>query len=175
MPQSNSNSLRREFVNPYALLLPLLGFQDRVYRFSTNPPPGLEGYQPRWEVVNAVLGAQQQIQVKIDVMRDFHLLALLASATVNTVGGFRVHLAHAWREPGSPEQQTRRFGSDRGLKFGNLGGTSAFGFFLREPYRFDLPQSQVLVILQNLEPNPNTVQLVLYGVAAPFTGSDITP
>jgi hypothetical protein len=31
------------------------------------------------------------------------------------------------------------------------------------------------VILQNLEPNPNTVQLVLYGVAAPFTGSDTNP
>lgn len=158
------------------MLLPTLGYQDRVYRFSKTPPPGLEGYQPRWEVVNAVLGAQQQIQVKIDVMRNWNLLAALCSASVSTVGGFRIHLAHIWREaPGPDGQMTLRIGSDRGLKFGNLAGNSNASFYLREPYPFDLPQSQCLVILQNLEPNPNTVQLALYGVAEPFTGSDTNP
>lgn len=174
MPQANQKSLREEFVHPFARLLRMpLANSGLVYRYA-EVPPGLEGYQPRWEVVNAVLGAQQTIQVKVDLMRDFHLLAILASALHSDNGGFRAHIAHIWiDDTGQPK--SRRIGSDRGIKFGLLGGNTVSPFFLREPYRFDIPRSQALVILQNLELVANTVQLVLYGVAAPFTGSDTNP
>lgn len=162
MQQANLKSLRTDFLNPLTRMLPLFRPQAQVYHLAEKLPPGLEGYQPRWEVVNAVLGAQQTIQVKVDIMSDFHLLAVLASASANTVGGFRAQFYDALKQ--------RRL-QDRGLQFPNLGGNSAAPFFLREPYRFDLPKSQMLMILQNLEPAPNTVQLVLYGQAAPFTGT----
>jgi len=170
VPQANLKSLRPEFVNPFARFLRMpKGYQAQVYRYAEASPPGCEGYQPRWEVVNAVLGPQQTIQAKVDLMNDFHILAILASASRNTVGGFRAHVYD--------KKKNRRIGpGPQGCQFPNLGGNTAAPFFLREPYAFDLPLSQVLVILQNLEPAANTVQLVLYGLAAPFTGSDsITP
>jgi len=163
MPQANIKSIRADFVNPLARMLPLYRWQSQVYRMAESTPPGLAGFQPRWEVVNAVLGAQQTIQLIIDLMTDFHLLAVLGSASVNTaLRGFRVHLYDKARN--------LRVMANRGLQFPNLGGNSAAPYFLREPYPFDLPKSQALVILQNLETASNTVQLVLYGVAKPFTG-----
>src|SRR5579864_4264725 len=89
MQQANVKSLRREFVNPFTRMLPLKGLQADVYRMAEKLPPGLEGYQPRWEIVNAVIAAQQQVQVKVDLMTDFHLLAVLASSSVNNLGGYR--------------------------------------------------------------------------------------
>jgi len=163
MHQASLRSLRQEFTHPLARMLPLFRYQEQVYRMAEKSPPGLEGYQPRWEVVNAVLGAQQQLQVKVDLMTDFQFLAILCGATVNTVGGFRVFLYDKTRN--------QQIGGDRGIQFPNLAGSAGAPFFLREPYAFDLPQPQALVILQNMEPNPNTVQLVLYGLAAPFQGT----
>lgn len=162
MQQANIKTLRADFLNQLARMLPLKGIQVDAYHLGEKSPPGLEGYQPRWEVVNGVIAAQQTLQVKVDIMSDFHLLAALCSASVNTVGGFRVQFYDAVKQ--------RRL-MDRGLQFANLGGAANAPFFLREPYRFDLPKSQMLMILQNLEPNPNTVQVALYGVAAPFTGT----
>lgn len=162
MRQADIRTLRREIVNPFAVTIPLRD-QEAVYRYADANPPGCEGYQPRWEVVNMALGAQQTLQVRVDIMNDFHLIGLLAAATVNTVGGFRAHLYD--------ELKQRRIGSDRGIQFPNIAGAAGAAFFLREPYEFDLPRSQCLVMLQNLEPNPNTIQLVLYGVAAPFPGT----
>jgi hypothetical protein len=161
MGQANLRQLRREFVNPLAIMLPSAREQMMVYR-QGELPPGLEGYQPRWEVANAVLGARQTVQVKLDLMTDFHLLALLGGATTNTVGGFRAQLY---------DQLKRYRLADRGVQFPNIGGSAAGAFFLREPYRFDLPRSQALVLLQNMEAVTNTVQLVLYGAAAPFAGT----
>jgi len=166
VPQVNPRTLRAEFINPFVRLLRMpLGYQSQVYRYAEKSPPGCEGYQPRWEVISAALGAQQTIQVKVDLMNDFHILGILASATANTVGGFRAHVYD--------KAKNRRIGpGPQGCQFPNLGGNTASPFFLREPYRFDLEGSQALVILQNLEPAANTVQLVLFGLAAPFTGSD---
>src|SRR4029077_526387 len=160
MPQANLRSIARAYCNPLARMLPLFSYQKQVYRMA-EVPPGLRGYQPRWEVVNAVLGAQQTIQVKVEIVEDFHLLAILASATQNTVGGFRAQLYDNTKKLRMQE---------RGVQFPNLGGSESGPFFLREPYRFDIPRSQMLVILQNMEAANNTVQLVLYGMAAPFTG-----
>lgn len=161
MRQANLKTLRADFVNYYARMFPLQREQMQVYRYGEKIPPGLEGYQPRWEVVNAVLGAQQTLQVRVDIMTDFHILALLGTASTNTVGGFRAQFY---------DQLKRLRMADRGVQFSNIGGKSNSPFFLREPYRFDLPQSQMLVLFQNLEAVANTVQIALYGVAAPFTG-----
>jgi len=135
--------------------------QAMVYRHG-ELPPGLEGCQPRWEVVNAVIGAQQTLQVKVDLMRDFVLLAVLGSAATNTVGGFRMQMY---------DKSKNRKLQERGTQFPNMGGSSAGAFFLREPYHFDVPRSQLLIVLQNMETVENTVQLALYGVAAPFEGT----
>ena len=162
MQQANLKSLRAEFINPYVRMIPVKGWQADVYRMAEEIPPGLEGYQPRWEIVNGVILAQQSLQVKVDIMTDFHLMAALASATTNTVGGFRMQFYDAIKK--------RRL-HDRPIQFPNVGGAAASPFFLREPYHFDLPRSQMLVILQNLESVTNTVQIALYGVAAPFQGT----
>lgn len=166
MPQANLNTIQR--MNGLARMLPIFDRQKAMYRMGEPAPAGLEGYQPRWEVVNAIIAAQQTYQTKVDLMPDFHLLALIGSATTNTKGGFRVQLYDVAR-------QIRLQG--RGFQYPNFGGggsnPGAFGpFFLREPYPFDMPRSQVLVILQNMETSSNTIQIVLYGVAAPFTGRD---
>lgn len=162
MPAANVKTLRAAFLNPLADMLPLKQNQRQVYQFA-EIPPGLEGYQPRWEVANAVVAAQGTIQLKVDLMTDFHLLALYASASVATgLGGFRTQFYDVLKQ--------RRL-MDRGLQFPLVGGGARGGAFLREPYRFDVPKSQLLIILQNMEVAPNTVQLALYGVAAPFPGT----
>lgn len=162
MRQANLKSLRREFVNPFTRMLPVKGWQADVYRMAEKLPPGLEGYQPRWEIVNAVIPAQQQVQVKVDLMTDFHLLAVLASSSVNNLGGFRAQFFDVLKKI----QLT-----DRGLQQPQIGGNSGAPFFLRDPYRFDLPRSTMLIRLMNMEVAQNTVQLALFGVAAPFTGT----
>jgi len=162
MQQADLRSLRREFVNPLSVMLPTQREQMMVYRHGEGLPAGLEGYQPRWEIVNGVLGARQTVQVRVDLMTDWHLLAALGSATTNTLGGFRVQIY---------DQLKRVRLQDRGIQFPNLGGGAGGAFFLREPYRFDLPKSQLLVLVTNMEAVANTVQLALYGVAAPFTGT----
>jgi hypothetical protein len=162
MQQANLKSLRREFINPYTRMLPVRGWQADVYRMAEDLPPGLNGYQARWEVVNAVLGARQTLLVNVPLMNDFHMLAILAGASTNTVGGFRAQIYDVLK---------KRKLQDRGMQFPNLGGGAASPFFLREPYRFDLPLSMVKLVLTNMEAVTNTVQLVLYGVAAPFDGS----
>lgn len=164
MQQASAKSLRAEFLNPLARLLPLRSEQEAVYRFAEKMPPGLNGYQPRWEVINAVLGAQKTVQVKVDLMTDFHLMAALAQSSANTVGGFRLQLY---------DVRKQRAFQDRPWQFSQFGGAASIisGMFLREPYRFDLPKSQLLCVLQSLEPAPITVQIALYGASAPFTGS----
>jgi hypothetical protein len=163
MQQANTKNLRTEFVNPFVRLLPLRGLQNNVYRMGDAVQPGLEGYQPRWQVLNAVLGAQQTIQLTIDVPHDFYLLAILTSSSSEVSGGFRAQFYDVYKK--------YRL-QDRGVQHANLGGANASGFFLRDAYHFDQPRSQVKVILQNMELVTNTIQVALYGVAAPFSGSD---
>jgi hypothetical protein len=161
--QADMRTLRAEFVNPRARMLPLFRYQEQVYKLADRYPPGLEGFQPRWEVVNAVLGSKQTLQQKIDLQPAFHLLAVGGSSTVNTVGGFRVHIYD--------KSRNLRIGGDRGLQFPNLGGASGSFAYLTDPYPFDIPRSQVQVELQNLESSSNTISIVLYGACAAFTGA----
>lgn len=161
MQQADFRQLRKEFVNPMAFMLPIQREQMMVYRHGALPP-GLEGYQPRWEIVNAVLGARQTLPAKLDLMTDFHLLAVLGAATTNNLGGYRVQMYDVLR---------KRSLQDRLAQFPNMGGGANGAFFLREPYRFDMPRSQMKLMITNMEAVQNTVQLALYGVAAPFPGT----
>lgn len=142
-----------------ARMLPLSREQRQVYKMGEKHPPGLEGYGPTWEAVNAVLAARSTLQMRVNLQRDFHLLALAASSSSNVNGGFRAQMFDSLKR--------RRF-ADRGVNFANIAGGAVAGFYLRDPYRFDQPDSQVLVMMQNLETVQNTVQLVLYGVALRF-------
>lgn len=166
MPGSKPYSLSQTLIHPLARMLPIQREQEQVYRLAERVPPAgaLSDHAPTWEAVNLVLNARSTLQARVNVQRDFTLLALLASTSSNVNGGFRAQLYDTKKQ--------LRF-ADRGVPVANIAGTQGGGglpasFFLREPYEFDQPDSQVLVLVQNLETVTNTVQLVLYGVALRF-------
>ena len=141
-------------------MLPLFKWQTQVYRLAEKFPPGLsDGYAPIWEVVPFTLTARTTQQARVNVQREFHLLALGGSATVTTNGGFRAQLYD--------QKKKRRF-ADRGVGFNVLTGPGGKLFFLREPYPLTEESAQILVVCQNLETSTNTVQILLYGVARRF-------
>lgn len=153
----NPSALDNVLTNKLARMLPQRVLQNRVYRLGESSPPGLNGYGPSWQVATLVLAARTTGQMRISVPPDFHLLAINSSATVATaLGAFRAQFYDV--------KKKKRFG-DRGTLFANIGGQTGQTFFLREPYQFDKPNSQVLVLIQNLEAGANTIQIVLYGVA----------
>jgi hypothetical protein len=153
--------------HPLARLLPIQREQMQVYRLGEkNPPIGdLKDHAPMWEVVNVILAARDSTRVRVNLQRDFHLMALTASVSVNTaLGGFRAQLYD--------RKKQLRF-ADRGQLVANLAGTMGGGgfggaFFLREPWPFEEPDSQVLVIIQNMEAAQNSIQLVMYGQVLRF-------
>jgi hypothetical protein len=151
--------LANERLNHLARMLPLQREQRMVYRMGEKNPPGLSGYGPIWEAVNMILPARGTAQARVNVQRDFHLLALSASASVSDNGGFRVQFYDVIKQ--------RRF-ADRGVKFPNFAGGASGAVYLREPYEFDQPDSQIYVVMQNLEIVANTVQIVFAGVALRF-------
>jgi hypothetical protein len=159
-------SLRNTIQNPLSRMLPLSREQSQVYRLGERLPPsaGMSQHGPDWEVVNLVLTAQSTLQARIPLQRDYYLLALNASTTSNANGGFLAQLYDV-------KKQVRL--ALQGIQFPNFGGTQGPAgpvgpFYLRDPYHFDEPDSQILVMVQSLELVTTTVQLVLYGVALPF-------
>jgi len=141
-----------------ARLLPLNGNQNQVYRFAEKFPPGFEdGFGPVWESVPFVLAARQTQQARVNLQREFHLLAVSGSSS--TAGGFRLQFYDSKKQ--------RRLG-DRGISFANLLGSGKAPFFLREPYPLTEPNAQLLIIAQNQDTVANTVQVVLYGLSRRF-------
>lgn len=157
----NPYSLRNTMVHPLARMTPKGLYQQQVYRLGEkNPPVGaMADHSPKWEVVTVVLDALGTTQARINVERDFHIVSLLASSSSNVSGGFRAQLYDTLKKV--------KF-EDRGVNFANLAGASGKAYMLREPYQFDLPNSQVLLLLQNLEAVQNTIQIVLYGQVLRF-------
>lgn len=158
----NPYSLRNTLVHPLARMLPLQRWQQQVYRLGEkNPPAGdMQDHAPSWEVASFVLPALGTIQARINVQKDFHLLAITTTSSVQTaLGGFRAQLYDAIKKV--------RF-ADRGMLRALMGGTTSGPFFLREPYQFDQPNSQILVMVQNMELVQNTIQLSLYGQVLRF-------
>ena len=166
MPGMHPFSLRFTPTHPLARMLPIQREQMQVYRMGEkNPPSELRDHAPMWEVVTVKLNARGSTRVRVNLQRDFTLMALTASASVNTaLGGFRAQLYDM-------KKQLRL--ADRGVMFANLagpmgGGTPGAAVFLREPWAFDEPDSQVLVIVQNMEAAANTIDIALYGQVLRF-------
>ena len=174
-------TLRYVSQHPLARMLPLHRYQDQVYRLGEKiPPSALDGHGPMWETATFVLNPRATLQARVNLQRDFTLIALSANSSSAVNGGFRCQLYDL--------KKRYRF-ADRGVGQVNFAGTVApptsSPFFLREPYRFDLPDSQILVNIQNLETVSNTVQIAFFGVVlrfnepsgrnfpgGPFTGYD---
>jgi hypothetical protein len=141
-----------------------------VYRLGEKRPPAgeLDGYGPMWEAITLALGASgtntQTLQARVNLQRNFTLLAIACTASSSLVGGFRAQFF---------DMKKKRRLADRGVMFANLAGDLVLPLptgikFLREPYVFDQPDSQVLVEVTNFEAVANTVQLVLYGLVLRF-------
>src|ERR1700675_1703978 len=131
-PMSRVNTIQHTL----ARMLPLFRYQSQVYRLGEiNPPAGdLDGYGPVWEAVSFVLAPLSSLQARVNVQRDFTLVAVLATATVQTAAqGVR------GRRFGTKKQL--RF-ADRGGQRPNFAGPSKQPMFLRDPYCFDQPDSQ---------------------------------
>lgn len=167
MPGAHPYSLRNTLVNPLARMLPLKSSQRQVYRLGEKNPPvgGLENHSPSWEVVSFVLAANATSQARISLQRDFTLLALACAGSVTDHGSFRAQFYDTKKKV--------RF-ADRGVLSaliagaGTVIGAMTSPFFLREPYAFDEPDSQMLVLVQNLEPVVNTIQIAFYGQVLRF-------
>jgi hypothetical protein len=154
--------------HPLARMLPLMRFQAQTYRTGERiPPSALEDHAPMWEPVDFLLDPLDTLQARVNLQRDFTLLAIGATCSANDNGGFRVQFYDL--------KKRYRF-ADRGINFANFGGpvaqvtagNSPSLFFLREPYRFEIPDSQILLECQNFENAPNNVTVLYYGVVLRF-------
>ena len=167
MPGAKPYSLQNTLLHPLARMLPLRRQQAQVYRLGERLPPSgpLHDYNPTWEAVNLVLDARSTLQARVNVQRDFTLIALVASSSSNVNGGFRAQFFDTKKELRFAERNVIQ-----SLIAGSVFGAGAITnpFFLREPYEFDQPDSQILVSAQNLETVTNTIQIVFYGVALRF-------
>jgi hypothetical protein len=167
MPGVHPYSLAQTPTHPLARMLPLQREQMHAYRLGEkNPPAGhLADHAPMWEVVPVILGARGSTRVRVNLQRDFTLIAITAIASVNTaLGGFRAQLYDM-------KKQLRL--ADRGVMFANIagpmgGGAAGAAFFLREPWEFDEPDSQILVIVQNMEAAQNSIEIAFYGQVLRF-------
>jgi hypothetical protein len=147
-------------------MLPIAREQSQVYRLGERVPPSgdLLDHAPTWEAVNVILAQLGTLQARVALQRDFYLMAITVSTSSNVAGGFRAQLYDVMK-------QVRL--ADRGIQAALMGGMQGpagpvGAFWLREPYRFDEPNSQLLVNVTNLEAVQNTIQIALYGVALPF-------
>jgi len=171
MPGMRPTSLKHTVTHPLARMLPIQREQAQVYRLGEKNPPAdeMRNHAPMWEVVNVILNSLGSTRVRVNVQRNFTLMGLTASSSVLTaLGGFRAQLYDM-------KKQLRM--ADRGQLVsnlaGNMGTTPGAPIFLREPWNFDEPDSQVLVIVQNMEKAQNSIQLVMYGQVLRF--NDPTP
>lgn len=173
MPAAHPYSLKGVLTNPLALMLPLARPQLDIYRLAErNPPSGsMEGHAPSWECVSMLLAARTTSQVRVNLQRDFHLLAIACSSSSLVNGGFRAQFFDT-------KKQLRL--ADRGVQRANIAGSLPNGggltdpTFLREPYVFDRPDSQLLVIVQNMETVTNTIQIAFYGQVLRFNEASAT-
>lgn len=165
MPGAKPYTLRHVLTHPLARMLPLFRYQVQVYRLGEkNPPCGdLKGMGPTWEVANFVLPPRETDQARINVQRNFTLLAIGSTSTSNANGGFRAQFYDMKKQ--------LRF-ADRGVMRANFGGDNGGGLrsplYLKEPWTFDESDSQIYVVVQNFETVTNTIELMFYGLAMRF-------
>jgi hypothetical protein len=157
MPGARPYTIDGVLQNQLSNLVPLRRTNQQVYQLGQKRQFGLDGYCPMWEVVSFQIPPLGTKDARVNVQRDFHLLGMVGSSS--TVNGFRVQLF---------DMRKRRRFSDRAFgHFQLLGGQGSI-LFLRRPYRFDEPDSQILVQVQNLDNVTHNDQIVLYGVVLRF-------
>ena len=164
MPGSQPYTLRTVMQHPLSRMLPKGNYQMQVYRLAERiPPSALADHGPVWEAVEWLVNPLDTLQARVNLQRDFTWLAFTASCTSNLNGGFRVQMYDI--------KKRYRF-ADRGVNFANFAGpvgpNVAGGFFLREPYRFEIPDSQYLIEVQNFESVQNRISMALYGAVLRF-------
>lgn len=164
MPGAKPYTLRDVSQHPLSRMLPLKRYQMQAYRLGEKlPPSALDGHGPTWEAVTLTLAQRGTLQARVNLQRDFTLIGISASSSSNANGGFRAQLYDMKKQV--------RF-ADRGAQFSQFAASAAVAggnpILLREPYRFDEPDSQIYVAVQNLEIVTNTVQIVFYGQALRF-------
>src|SRR5215813_11346934 len=138
MPGARPYTLQWVMQHPLARMLPLTRSQAQVYRMGERvPPSALTDHGPVWEAVEWQLGPLDTLQARVNLQRDFTLLSISAKCTVDATGGFRFQMYDI--------KKRYRF-ADRSINYGNLAGpvanlngNSPGAFFLREPYRFEVP------------------------------------
>jgi len=151
-------SLDHVLQNQLSNLVPLRRTNQQCYQLGFRHPSGdLDGYGPMWEVITMALTAFGTKQARVNLQRDFHLLGVIGNAS--GPNGFRTALYDV--------KKKRRFADRPFGHFNMLGGQGAV-FMLRRPYRFDEPNSQLMVMVQNLDTVASTVQIVLYGCVLRF-------
>jgi hypothetical protein len=166
MAGAHPYSLRNTLTHPLARMLPIWRRQLQVYRLAEKRPASddLPTSGPVWEAVPFVLAARDTVQARVNLQRGFTLLAITTASSVTDRGGFRAQFYDM--------KKKRRF-ADRNVNAPNIAGAMggvnpAAASFLREPYTFDQPDSQILVSVQNLETVANSIQVVFYGVVLRF-------
>lgn len=173
MPGSKPYTLQFVQQHPLARMLPLRHDQAQTYRLGERiPPSALDGHGPMWESVEFLLDPLDSLQARVNLQRDYTLMGIAATCTDNAQGGFRVQLYDI--------KKRYRF-ADRSTLFANFAGPihdkfsiSPAVFFLREPYRFEIPDSHLLLQVQNMETTPNDVQVLLYGQVLRFNAPGLT-
>lgn len=172
MPGAKPYTLENVQQNPLARMLPMFRYQAQTYRMGERiPPSALEGHGPVWESVEWLLDGFGTLQARVNLQRDFTLVSIAASCDTNTRGGFRIQMYDV--------KKRYRF-ADRGISFANFAGpaggipvatlanSSLSPFFLREPYRFEVPDSQIYIECQNFETTQNRVSASFHGAVLRF-------
>lgn len=164
MPGSRPYTLHETQQHPLARMLPLRRNQMQAYRMGERiPPSALYDHGPVWEAIEWVLNPLDTLQARVNLQRDYTFVSMAATCTSNVNGGFRIILYDL-------KKRYRFF--DRPVNFANFAGpigpTAGAAFFLREPYRFEIPDSQFLLEVQNFENVLNRVSVALRGVVLRF-------
>ena len=151
-------------LNPFACNPSLANNQKSVYISGEGSIEPITGGFPVWVYTEFnALGAYATGRARIPMPEAFTLLSLMGSASVNTVGGFRVNVYDVNRRV--------RF-TERPANFQNFAGTgtsplfqgAAIGSRQVQPYQFQVDDAQVLITVVNLENANNNIQFVMYGV-----------
>lgn len=173
MPGARPYTLRWILQHPLARMLPLGRWQAQTYRMGERiPPSALEDHGPMWEVAEFLLDPLAGLQARINLQRDFTLMATAATCSSNVNGGFRIQFYDLKKRFRFADRPTN-FANWAGPIGGSIGPSPA-AVFLREPYRFDVPDSQILLEVQNFENVVNTVTAVFYGQVLRFNAPGLT-
>lgn len=157
--------LINHLLNSFAVRGQPMNAQKWPYLRGGDPVvPQIEGGAPAWIYCEFnPLGANKTGRVRMGLPDGFVLLSYFGSASVNTVGGFRVNVY---------DFDNRIRLTERPVNFQLLTGQgnaplfqpSMIGSRVAQPYRFAAVTPQCSVTIVNLENANNVIQFGLYGL-----------